>query len=595
MTSFAFLISVMYPGDEAMKGFQTLLSDPMYEAFLGEIGGINPSYNLWQSFISPFLGIILAIFGLLLGVRIAMKPISDQTGEIVFSLPISREELLLSRLLAAVIYAIIMLFAWFLILAIPINGNYLELSLVWNLAWWAFLFAILTIMIGVLLGNLIGDSGRGAQISLIFILLLFTIQVVFNAQKVNLNKTELFTYSSGTKTYTLYNLLTDANLNSWYSPTAVILGGSMDYKYIWIICISLVVLTVLVFLTYQQKDLINDRGLLSFRRKNKATTINADHVKPHKSVKKSIYTFWIRPLEQKFPHTADFIYSERRALLILALAILLFWPLQLVAYPGDSTAILAVSGFNGGIFTVFTYGYNLLLYPPWVWWTVTQALGLHWFYFVPMVMRWIRSVPIRDSEDGTGDLIGSLPVRKKLVVFQRLFAVFLELIWISFWICIWYLISAGFVESRVGSIVTPANPATDAPAVIFAFTNPFSTTWMILAIFSQIALYMFLVTSGVAISLLFREKGHKAALVYLFVQLFGFIIAFSLPNANLEWLAFSFGFYNPVAIVIKESLTVAHNGVLILVILTFVSLFVVDKSTKYFTWLKQSKADIPEE
>ncbi|MCY3414246.1 MAG: ABC transporter permease subunit [Candidatus Heimdallarchaeota archaeon] len=574
---FVFMIIAMYPGDEGMRDMMSILEDDLFEAFLGTIGGEDPSYALWQSMMSPFLGMLFAFFGTLLGVRVAMKSISDKTGEIISTLPISREVYLLNKLLAVTIYGLVLLASWFLPLIIPIGGNSLPTDMVNILARWGFLYLMMSVLLGVIIGNLTGSSGRGAQNSVLLILSLFIFNVLVGFQRANLDEDTL-------------SVLTDINFLNWYNPSAVILGEDLDMKYIRLISVAFAIFFILAFITYIKKDHIDERGVFSlymWRMKNRQSSDDQAYIKPKRSVKTSIYTFWIRPLEKKFPFTADFVYSDRRALMILTFATLLFWPFQLMAYLGDVDAANATGVIEGGMMAVFAMGYDMSIHPPWVWWCMTQAIGISWILMIPMVMRWLRSVPSRDAEDVTGDLIGSLPVKKRDVVFQRLFAVFLELVWISLWFVIWYVLSIAVIDSQVGNMVTEANPAEGIEEVLFEFNNPLNTSWVIIAIASGIIFYMFLTVAGVAINLIFRTKGLKYAKIFLYIVVLLFVMAFAQPNPDLYWISGIMGMYNPVGISIDESFKPGNYGVPILVMLTLLGLIVVRMHTKKFSWVKQ--------
>lgn len=592
----------IYPGEEGMQSMLDLIDDPVFEVFLGTIGDEATGYSLWQSMMSPFLGMVFAIFGILFGVRIAMKSISDNTGELINTLPLTRSKMLFNKIIAGMIFGLVLVLSWAVPLVIPINGNSIGTEIVLSLSWWAMLYLLMSIMFGILLGNLTGSSGRGAQTGILSILFMFIFQTLINLQSKNLITTELWEYTKNDETviYSLYNLIMDMNLVTWFSPGAVIQGNDVEMKYIWIITAALIIFGFLSFLTYNRKDLIDERGIFSRKKKQKVlSSVEGDdqsHVKAKKSVKKSFYTFWVRPLEKRFPFTADMVYSDKRALMILYIAIIMFYPLQLFIFSGDTAAAPATTALGqGGMMAVFSYGYDMSLYPPWMWWTVTQAIGVHWFLFIPMVVRWIRSVPARDGEDGTGDLIGSLPVMKRVVVFQRLLGVFLEMIWAVAWLIIWYVISVAIHDSRVGEILVEADPANKIAEEIFLFNNPLTTGWVVIAIISMIPLYMFLTTAGVAITLFFKKKGLQYAKYLIYIIVLLFIIAFSLGNPDLYWISGILGMYNPVGMMIEESFAPGNYGVFFLIGMTIVSLFLVRINTRKFTWLKQEVKEIVEE
>ena len=137
--------------------------------------------------------------------------------------------------------------------------------------------------------------------------------------------------------------------------------------------------------------------------------------------------------------------------------------------------------------------------------------------------------------------------------------------------------------------MTEADPANGLAEVLFVFNNTMDKTWTIIAIIAQIPLYMFLVTAGVAINLFFKEKGLTFARIFLYILVLMFIAGFSQPNPDLYWISGIMGMYNPVGIMIDESLEPGKYGVLVLIALNIVSLFVVRWNTRKYSWLKQDK------
>ena len=112
-----------------------------------------------------------------------------------------------------------------------------------------------------------------------------------------------------------------------------------------------------------------------------------------KSDKDRILTKWAGLLENKLPFTADFIYSDRRALLISTWAIIIFYS-QILGFNTFSEAELQniVQGFgSSGIINAFTYGENLTN-DVYLWFIITQAIGLHWIIYLPLSAHWIKKV-----------------------------------------------------------------------------------------------------------------------------------------------------------------------------------------------------------
>ncbi|MCH8906426.1 MAG: ABC transporter permease subunit, partial [Candidatus Heimdallarchaeota archaeon] len=118
--SLSFMYMATYPGLDGMQTILDLLDEPVFQAFVGDIGGESPGLALWMALTVSTMVLLFAIAATLTGAKVIAQSLSDNTGEIIHSLPISRTQFLTSRLLAGLFAMILMLLGWVVPLLIPI-------------------------------------------------------------------------------------------------------------------------------------------------------------------------------------------------------------------------------------------------------------------------------------------------------------------------------------------------------------------------------------------------------------------------------------------------------------------------------------------
>ncbi|MFV2014434.1 MAG: hypothetical protein ACC656_03320, partial [Candidatus Heimdallarchaeota archaeon] len=278
------------------------------------------------------------------------------------------------------------------------------------------------------------------------------------------------------------------------------------------------------------------------------------------SSRTSIFTFWVRPLEKRYPITADFIYSERRVLLIVFWAIVSVYPLQLAIYPGDELIQEAITGIGtGGIFTLFTYGHNLNN-DPYLWYVITQAIGGHWIFFLPLVFHWVKKVILNDAEKGTGEILGSQPIPFRSIIFQRIIAILLEIIFIVVNMILFLILSEKITGSTAGLM------------------------WEIIAILVIIPFYSFWTALLISIALSLKASWVKIARGIYLLSFLGFAIGVMNENFNYWYVKGIFGLYDPVLIIQEKSIFANNAGIIIILVLALVSPLVLAFSSRYYSW-----------
>lgn len=565
----------LYPGDASLRKLLTLFQSPSYEEFFGNIiSSVNP-YYLWITVMIPFLTILLLIYAMTTGVRTAIQSISDGTGELFYTLPVSRVNYLITRLISNFIPLSLFYVVEAVIFSIPIDGHIVAVKYLVNITWWGILFSFFGLIVGIILGLLAGNASKGYQLSIILVLILYALQVVSQVPNSNLSN------------------LNDYNFLSFYQPGQNLMGlgfvknidffGLTLYYYPLVLAILSIILFIIGIVEFRRKDLSNDAGfhLNVFKRINLKADENLSQkdlkilriifsplifIKDiffPKNVRNNPFVFWARIFEDRLPITADFIYSDNMLLFIGFFAIILFYPVQLLAYPGDKAMSQSIGGFSNAIFMVFTYGHNLLANPHYIflWYMMANTIGITWMILLPITFFWVRKAITLDGNSGTGEIFGGIPLSNKNVIFQRVIAIFSELILLLLMMIFWVLVSEAILNES------------------------YNQFWEILSIVSMIPFYMFLVTFCGLIALFFRRKGLLLVGLFLIGIVLSFIASVMNPNLNRWYFRGIFDLYDPVTIIQKQSLLSNNYALVFLSIMTVLFIIALLQSATRFTWL----------
>jgi len=540
LNAYVIITVAIYPGESALYDMLSFFqSEEYFQAFLGNIGGDAPAYRIWVALLFPFMAVAFFIFALMLGTKITTNAISNETGELLHPQPLRREELLTIRFLVAVVVIILNLIVTAILLRIPFAGEAISVNLIWDLSWWAFLFLIAITALGMIFGLMAADTGRGNLFTLMIALVCYGLQI------------------SGR----IFTQLADINkLNplTWYAPEQVLLGRDIADGTMTKILLLLVLALGVSYLLFAKRDLIREASiniplLTAFQRGRGGGRQRSDRDR--------LMVRWARPLEQKLPFTADFIYSEYRVLLVVFWAIVIFYPVQLMAYkPNDPVFIRGLeetikSFGSSGFLRIFTYGHDMGG-QPFLWFLITQAIGNHYFLGVPLAAHWIKKILVADSENLTGECYGAIAIPQRQVVFQRFLAVALELGLIVLQMVGWLLLS----EWVVGT----------------SYNQP----WEVITIICIIPLYVFLVAGGLALGLVL-DAGVRYARLVLLVLILWFVTGIFL-NGSTGF----FGLYDPVLILENQSLLVADGGMIWITALAVIACALIIRLANRFQWLR---------
>ena len=575
----------IYPGDKSMQSFVSLFQTPSFQEFFGNLNTNSGGYYLWIAFMIPFLTILLLIYAMMTGVRAALQSISDGTGELLYTLPVSRFNYIVTRIISNFIPLAFFYILEAIIFSIPIQGHTVEGSYIFNLAWWGILFSFFGLIVGVLLGLLAGNTSKGYQFSIILVTILYALQIVSRVPGTDLQSTNN------------YNFL------SLYQPDQYLMGagfvknikvfGLTLYYYPIVLGILSLLFILIGIIEFRRKDLSNDAGLhfnfikrLSLKANENMSIKEIKIIKIisspiilikdilfPKNVRNNPFVFWARIFEDKMPVTADFIYSDNMLIFIGFLAILLFYPLQMLAYPGDKAMLQSIGGFSSTIFMIFTYGHNLLANPQYIflWYMMANTIGITWMILLPITFFWVRKAITLDGNSGTGEILGGIPLSSKNVIFQRIVAIFSELVLLILMMVFWLIVSeAGLNES-------------------------YNQVWEILAILSMIPFYMFLVSFCCLLAILFRRRGLLFGGLFLIGVVLSFIASVMNPNLNKWYFRGIFDLYDPVTIIQSQSLLSNNFSLVVLSIMAFFFIIGLLMSATRFTWLNiTNKSESPE-
>ena len=535
-------------------------------------------YSLWLTFLIPILVIILLIYTMTSGVRGAIRTISDKTGELLYSLPITRKKFLMIHFLANLTPIVAFFSLQFLIMSIHSFGpaGLIDQNKILTIALWGFFFGLFGLFFGALIGVFAGSTTKGYQISIIVVLICYVLKMVLQMNP-------------------SLNIFVDINPLAYYQPdqyllfksfieSATLLSISFPFYPVMLILLSFLLL-FLCLREFDRKDLTDDASFhINFIRgfsTNKTQKINKHGLKiiyfPFlffifvknvlfpKNVRNSPFVFWARMFEKSFPLSADFIYSDYIIIFIVVFALFLLFPFQISNYPGNVDFLKSINTFGQvKLFSVLTYGHNLNS-NPYLWFLCVNSIGLLWVIFFPLSFIWIIKAFLKDGNAGYGEIFGGLAIDNKQVVIQRVYAIFFELLFLDCVTIFWLLIT----EALNG--------------------QTYNKVWEIISIISLLPLYIFIIAFSGILILFLQDKGLYISGILFATILCCFILGF-LTNSLHSWpIGDFFSLYDPVLIIEKKSLFVNGNGVLILILLDIFSIIGLIKSASNYTWLNIKK------
>ncbi len=542
---------LLYPGEEALREMLGLFqTEDLFKAFLGDIGGRSPSYTLWVSLLFSFMSALFFLYGVMTGSRLVLRSMDTGVGEILHVMPLSRTMLHGVRLLESVIMSTSLFLMIGITLVIPWTGEMVPPDRVVLFAGWGIAYMVMAMNVGMVLGLASGTTGKGIQLGLLFTVLLFAMQSLARVQP------------------TEFEALHEWNLLTWFDTNGILLEREMPQESALKILAVLFLVMILSTWSFRRRDLIRDPPIPLVNRIRidlgifKNLTVFG---KNFRSEKRSIFTFWARVLERRFPFAADFIYSERMVLFISFWAVVLIWPFQLVFYPRDERALMAtIAAFGETPFMrLFTYGHDLVS-EPYLWYLVTQTIGIHWIFFVPLVLHWVGKIVRHDTNVHAGEIMGSLPVSNRQVILERVLAANIEMLVILFQMIAWLVISEHVFTGKTEG-----------------------TTWEIIAVIAVFPLYFLLLNASVSLALLLEERGLgvKLSRAIIIILLLAFIIGKMLETLDQWYVTLLFGLYDPVLIIQEQSLLVKNGSVIIYTVLSIISVIVVYWMSSSYRWM----------
>ncbi len=546
---FNLMMYALYPGEEGIQAFLGLLDQEIFQAILGGIDSEAAPVLIWMSFALPTMGLVAFIAASLYGNRTILLDMDLGTHETFFPLPVRRTlNLSISFLNGQIISAIFnlaLILPWFF----PIEGNHVEFSILMNLFIFNQLFFTMGYLLGIFLGILGGNLGRMQQFSLLLILVFYSVQILF---RVNDSLQDL----------------NDMNFLNWYDLNSVLFENKLPTKEVQYIVITSIIFVLLDVWLYSKKEFEKDIAMVNLKKPisiifkalspltsflnflNPRTYFQSldsrvsklekkvNGEKKSKSATSGIFVFWAKALKKRLPYTADFLFSEARTLTIMFWVLVMFYPLQFFAYPGDEEAQAFIIGFSGGFVNLITYGYDLSN-APYVWWIVTQAIGIHWFFMFPLALYWGKKIVSYDKDRKIGDLVGSLPVHPSIIVTQRIFAIIIEL----------HIL---YVQMALYTFLSDQT---------FGYSS--ETAYHLAAIYGFVPLYLLLTLLLAVPIYLSQSKGVIWSRLLGIAILMWFVIPFMTQTSIDPLEAGLIGLYNPVKVILNQDIAEAVRQIAI--------------------------------
>ena len=546
---YVLFFSLLYPGDDALKGLITTLQQAQIEMFIGKFPQTNYYYRMWvQLVIASYVPALMVASGLYLGVEVTTREEADKTYDIGFCIPHARSVILSIRLLGAI-------FCILLLTTIGISFTYIGAFLVGQtfdiiiiIELWSIMAiqAFFGVALGLITGSLVFDRGLAFQLMFVFLALSFILNMVLNsATTLNLDKNivnileivcifSYFKVNDILYPFTLNNILYLNKFNLEVIYPLIILSIILIIIGIWIFSKRNLLTTEFrpIYVYFNPFYWLKRNNLNSLSKVTRTSQISLSR----------ILVLWSLRFKKRFPIFVDDLWANGLFLLIYSLFVFALVIVHVLIYPGDQDAVPFIQSLSQSpMFSIFIRDYDISINPFLGFLTLTVFSRLV-IYLLPYVIYRFYQIELRD-EGKTNELIWSAPVSQRQIYMQRFAAVFVEFYIVLIFTCIGFII----------------------PEILFGKTQNTLTEIFIIMLLGPLCLVI-----GAIISLLiaYLPKYGK----YLAAFIVGFSVLFyfgGILNKDMIWLSqlTPYYYFDPVVLL--------YEGVQLVSVITFLSLVVI--------------------
>jgi ABC-2 type transport system permease protein len=237
---YTFWMASFYPQMEGMMGmYDQMLENPTFKALLGsEIAGMSSFAGFLTVELFSYVGLVLGAYVAFLAASFIAGEIEQKSSELMLSLPVSREKIILSRF--ATVLPITAVISAAILIAVYLGAMYIgePIDIVWfgygMLFTWAFMLAVGA---GALLLSALMSDGKKAAFSAIGILL-----AMFLVENIG----SMITSIDWARHLSLYH---------YAKVTGIVLNHNLDWTNFGILMAVAVVFLALAVVVYKRRDI----------------------------------------------------------------------------------------------------------------------------------------------------------------------------------------------------------------------------------------------------------------------------------------------------------------------------------------------------
>lgn len=412
-----FAVYFTNPGEEGLQAYLGVEDSPFGQIFFGDLleatGSENSAFYLYFVFLYfiAYLANTFPLIGLWLGGSGIPEEVTTNMADIFIASSHKKNKLVFRHLFThGIVFSII---TGVLYITVPVTYEFLNMTIAYDRVFLAYILlwisgiSFYSISFFVSLVTLRSDIGRGMA-GLIF-MLSFLVQMIYNMNPI-LEKLKYF------------------NILHYTNSSSILLKGDsliLDNFLPLLIAALLITLGIIFFLKRDplpiQMRLRTGKVQENGSTKEKSLWTVFDRISP----KDYFHTF----LKRVSPLSAE-QWRADRVIFITFFCLIFFGALSvIVGYPTGEGGIEQFSGIytNNPFVKSIQRGYGDSILSDPLYTIYTQFFGYTWLYFFPLVIISAGRIIARDSDTKTLDLIQSLPVKRKTIIFARLFTVLLEL------------------------------------------------------------------------------------------------------------------------------------------------------------------------
>lgn len=227
-----------YYNNPEMADILSAMPEAMLKAFSMDNANLTTTTG-YLSLVSLYFYIMVGVFAVLLGSNIISKEERDKTAEYLMTMPISREKIITSKLLAGVINCIVLtlVIAVSVIAAMqPYNLDQAFFKFLWLLSLAFFLIMLIFLSIGALLASILKRYKSSGKISASLLMVLYFFNIIIALSQ----KLDFLKYLTPFK---------------YFEASTLLKNGAFELKYLILSLIIVIVSIIGTYTVYPRRDL----------------------------------------------------------------------------------------------------------------------------------------------------------------------------------------------------------------------------------------------------------------------------------------------------------------------------------------------------